>query len=243
MLAIKSALKNRFPKLWVKYVGYRRGYVEPELSLLPKVVPKTLVSVDIGANIGEYTLPLSKLSPAVHAFEPAAEMANILRKIVPANVTVHELALSDKSGVRTLSIPTVDGHHTYGLSSLEPRDGDGFLRKSVQTACLDDVALPRIGFIKIDVEGHELNVLGGATRTLSIDRPTFLIECEERHNPGGVSTLCQFFKDAGYEGRFLYMDRMQAMNEFDVRKHQGNEALASGAYVYNFFFFPDHAPI
>ena len=185
--AIKSALKNCFPGLWVKYVGYRRGYAEPELKLLPAVVPRHLISVDIGANIGEYTFPLSRLSSAVHAFEPAAEMASILKKIAPANVTVHELALSDKSGTTTLSTPTSNGHHAYGLSSLEQREGTCFLRATVKTACLDDVTLPQIGFIKIDVEGHELNVLRGAKRTISTDRPTLLVECEERHNPGGVS--------------------------------------------------------
>jgi FkbM family methyltransferase len=222
--AIKSTLKNRFPRLWVRYVGYRRGYAEPELKLLPQIVPKDLVSVDIGANIGEYTLRLSELSHEVHAFEPAAEMANILRKAVPANVTVHELALSDKSGAGTLSTPTQDGHHTYGLSSLEPRDGDDFLRANVRTARLDDIALSNIGFVKIDVEGHELNVLRGAKRTIAIDRPIFLVECEERYNPGGVSALSEFFNDVGYEGRFLYMNRMRAMNEFDPEKHQGDDA-------------------
>ena len=91
------------------------------------------------------------------------------------------------------------------------------MRESVQTACLDDVTLPRIGFIKIDVEGHELNVLEGAKRTISRDRPTLLIECEERHNPGGVSKLRELFRDAGYEGRFLHMDRMRSLDEFDVK--------------------------
>jgi hypothetical protein len=90
----------------VRYSEYCRGYIEPELKLLPQIVPRCLVSIDIGANIESYTVPLSRLSRAVHAFEPVSELVSILRKIAPANVTVHELALSDKRGVGTLSTPS-----------------------------------------------------------------------------------------------------------------------------------------
>jgi FkbM family methyltransferase len=63
---------------------------------------------------------------------------------------------------------------------------------TVDVATLDSFHLDEVGFIKADVEGHELPVLRGATETLRRWRPTILTEVEEHRSPGslrGISDL------------------------------------------------------
>lgn len=59
---------------------------------------------------------------------------------------------------------------------------------------LDDIIKDDVGFIKIDVEGHELAVLKGATSLINRCRPVLLVECEERHSPGGTERLFKFLQ-------------------------------------------------
>jgi len=107
----------------------------------------------------------------VHAFEPSAQMADLLRKTSAGNVTVHEMALSDHRGEAQLLIPRSGNRLSHGLASLErhaEKLGDSVLRQSVPTAPLDAVIGEDVAFIKIDVEGHELSVLNGAVNRLAI---------------------------------------------------------------------------
>jgi hypothetical protein len=75
----------------------------------------------------------------------------------------------------------------------------------VETRRLDDLSLAPVAFVKIDVEGHEFEVLEGATETLGRDTPSVLVEVEERHRHGAVAQVkdlmhgldydCLFFRD------------------------------------------------
>ena len=87
-------------------------------------------------------------------------------------------------------------------------------------AKLDDVLDGDIGFIKIDVEGHELSVLEGASSLIERCRPVLLIECEERHNPGGPAALFRHLKKAGYIGRFLREGIICDIGEFRLTRDQ-----------------------
>ena len=128
---IKAAIRRSFPNQWVAYTTWKRGYVEPEIAYLPKIVPRNRVSIDVGANIGVYTRALAKLTPHVYAFEPSKELASLLPRIIPANVTVLKSAASDRSGSGILNIPVEDGRKTVGLAtlSLQPSSCDLKLRR------------------------------------------------------------------------------------------------------------------
>jgi hypothetical protein len=68
---------------------------------------------------------------------------------------------------------------------------------------LDDYALDRVGFIKIDVEGHELAVLKGAEATIRGSMPSLLVEIEERHSLCGIQNVTAFLTGLRYEGFFV----------------------------------------
>ena len=113
---------------------------------------------------------------------------------------------------------------------------------AVKIATLDSLELQRVGFIKIDVEGHELAVLSGAAKTLVSERPNILIELEERHCPGTVSSVRRFLQELGYEGHFLFHGQVSPITDFREALHQNPEQLQESGraeYVCNFMFIPN----
>jgi FkbM family methyltransferase len=243
----KNALKDTFPALWLEWHFLRRPRsAEVELGYLERIIPDDAVTVDIGANCGLYTRQLARCSAKVFAFEPARQMAGLLRRTVASNVEVHEIALSDSDGVATLSVPLGGGQPVHSLASIEQREDDGpHATEQVRTARLDSVVREQVAFVKIDVEGHELRVLNGATGLLERSRPIFLVEAEERHRASTTASVFEFFAVRAYEGFFVLGDAIKPVSEFDPRTMQDADALLDDGgrkegrwYVNNFFFFP-----
>jgi FkbM family methyltransferase len=246
----KELLKDAFPSIWLHWhFLHRPKSAERELSYLRKVVAEDAVTVDVGANCGLYTRQLARLSRQVHAFEPSRDMARLLRRTSASNVSVHEVALSDHNGDAELFIPQGDNGLVYGLASLEQRAdlSANLVSTHVPTARLDAVVHQDVAFVKIDVEGHELNVLNGAVELLERSQPVFLVEAEDRHRAQATRSVFEFFRNKSYRGFFLKDDDVVAVDEFSPESLQDADALRpdggrkSGKfYVNNFFFFPRH---
>ena len=247
----KNLVKEAFPSLWLRWHFMQRPKsAEVELKVLGKVVPDGAVTVDVGANCGLYTRELSRLSKIVHAFEPSRQMATLLRRTSAANVNIHEIALSDQSGHAQLMIPKGDDGLVHGLASIEPQaelSARPCLSLDVPTARLDEVVRQDVAFVKIDVEGHELSVLKGASGLIERSRPVFLVEAEDRHRAYATKSIFEFFRDKAYRGFFLKEDRVIPVEEFDPVTFQDVDSLLpqggrkSGRfYINNFFFFPPH---
>jgi hypothetical protein len=99
--------------------------------------------------------------------------------------------------------------------------------------------------VKIDVEGHELSVLNGATALLDQSPPVFLVEAEDRHRAGATQSIFEFFRSRAYDGYFLEDGDVVPVDHFDVELFQDTESLLPNggrkqgrSYVNNFFFFP-----
>lgn len=143
---------------------------------------KASTFLDIGANSGLYTPVAALTSPNVriHAFEPLPTAANDLRATVKLNgwqdrVAVWEVAVSDRPGKAIL--------HELGTgSTLRPEFNDMVSRAAIEvsTCALEEWAeendIRDVDFIKIDVEGHELPVIRGATNFLARHQPTIFVE-------------------------------------------------------------------
>jgi FkbM family methyltransferase len=246
----KELLKDAFPSIWLHWhFMHRPKSAERELSYLRKVIPEDAVTVDVGANCGLYTRQLARLSRQVHAFEPSRQMARLLRRTSASNVSVHEIALSDHNGDAELFIPQGDNGLVYGLASLEPRADlpTKLVSTHVPTARLDAIVHQDVAFVKIDVEGHELNVLNGAVELLERSQPVFLVEAEDRHRAEATRLVFEFFRNKSYRGFFLKDDDVISVDEFRSENLQDTDALlpdggrkSGQSYVNNFFFFPQH---
>jgi FkbM family methyltransferase len=247
----KVLLKETFPSIWLRWHFKQiTKSAEHELQYLDKIVPAGAVTIDVGANCGLYTQKLARLSKQVYAFEPSHEMADLLRRTSARNVRVHEIALSDQTGNAELFIPEDDRQLVHGLASLEPTlasSNKHVVSVNVPTARLDAIVHQDVAFVKIDVEGHELNVLNGAVELLEHSQPVFLVEAEDRHRVEATRSIFEFFERKSYRGFFLKEGDVISIDQFDPEDLQdANVLLPDGGrksgrcYVNNFFFFPQH---
>jgi FkbM family methyltransferase len=145
-----------------------------EIDLLEQLwrrLPPIRAAVDVGANIGNHTIFLAGVLGAdVIAVEPSPVAAEYLRRNIAANgltnVRVVEAAAGAEPGTVTLSEPPQLGH-----AKVSPGG-------SIPMTTVDDIAaeLPRVDFVKIDVEGFESEVLAGCRSTIDRHQPAFAIE-------------------------------------------------------------------
>jgi len=247
----KELIKDTFPSAWLHWhLMHRPKTAECELSVLDKIVPRGAVTIDIGANFGLYTRRLARLSERVHAFEPSHKMADLLRRTSASNVRVHELALSDHTGQAELFTPQQGRDPVYGLASLEHREPTAnhhVVAATVPTARLDAVVQDDVAFVKVDVEGHELNVLEGAVELLERSQPVFLVEAEDRHRAQSTALVFAFFQKRSYRGYFLKDGGVYPVHQIDAGEQQDPDVLLPDggrkpgrSYINNFFFFPQH---
>ncbi len=228
------------PRLYARYRAYR-GYLtgEPELRLLRFLVDRERNSVDVGANKGVYTYFLARLSRRTFAYEPNPRIYRFLVPGVAPNVEVLPYALSDGTGEGVLAIPRRSKGYSNQCASLERAQFTGeVMEVRVERRRLDDQGHGPVGFIKIDVEGHEAAVLRGARRTLEEDRPNLLVEIEEVHNPDAFEETFAFLRALDYDGFALIEGRLTSLDHFDVERHQRRPIAGVGSYVYNFIFLP-----
>ena len=162
-------------------------------------VPGTEI-LDIGANIGYNSLMFSDYGP-VYAFEP------IFHKIVKLNIDNNKLkhqiysvpvALSNKSEVVSMYLANSvkeTGLRNYGGTSMYTFGGTDYSTETkVECHRLDDIYTGRVSFIKLDVEGHELQVLEGGKKVILENLPTILVELIDYEK----SKVPSFLKDLGY---------------------------------------------
>jgi len=176
-------------------VAYYTGDYESKLikAALKLIRPDSVV-LDVGANIGLWTVPLARaLSPAgcLHAFEPIPQNFARLEKNIGGNdiravVQLHRIGLSDtqasismalredfqngaETGNASIVINSNDGRFPWVDIAVVPLDGDLF----------HSLKIDRIDFIKIDIEGHEDKFLSGAMNILQRFRPIIFLEIND----------------------------------------------------------------
>jgi FkbM family methyltransferase len=189
-------------------------------------------------------------SARCYAFEPRRQAAaRLLRSLTHRSnprLRVEAVALSDKAGEAHLRI-AVNGPGRSTIESANHMGEAGAIETAtVPVRRLDEYAdqLGEVGFIKIDVEGHEEAVLRGARAILLKDRPAVLVEIEERHNAGSVQRVMRYLKDIGYRGLYFRGGRLRASETFDAGLHQDLDRLSETsdgepAYVNNFLFISE----
>ncbi|TVR84875.1 MAG: FkbM family methyltransferase, partial [Rhodospirillales bacterium] len=169
---------------------------------------------DVGANIGAYSVQLSKrCSPGgtVHSFEPVYHIRQKLHLNLAVNgarnVTVNDFALGDQDALLEMH-QVKEGVFRAGTSSfvknatIQAMGNDKFVVDVAKTRTLDgyvaEMGFQRIDFIKIDVEGFEFNVLRGGIKSIRQFRPAIILEFEfDRH--GDLSNkFVEFFAGLNY---------------------------------------------
>lgn len=213
-------MKNKIKLILQKLLGYHRYlYIfsnykiatlrqdtkEKDFFTFISTIKKKGAILDIGANLGIMTAHLSKNFPnaEIHAFEPEPNNLKVLEKIIQkkklSNVTIHPIALGDKDTTLEMVLPKEGQVKMQGLSHVvhpsitEWNEGETF---KVQSKKLDDLNLPAVSGIKMDVENFETFVLNGAAELIQRDHPVIYLELWENDNR---DQCFQFLEKLGYQ--------------------------------------------
>ena len=237
--------------------------VEPEFLWIKEVLEKDSVFMDVGANVGAYLYTLENhLKPEnIFAFEPNPQLFKRLKRLFP-KVNLLSLALSDVSTIAEFKIPVINGEkvHTRGTlqTSIKEKNEEKTILQKVEVKPLDDLVfdegyiekgrnaqtdkfnLKKIDFIKIDVEGNEMQTLRGAKKTIEKFKPILMVEMEQRHHKENLWTLISEIADWGYSVNFLDRKTLQPklLTEEFLNQQNPDNVKNYKDYINNIIFLP-----
>lgn len=199
---------------------------EPEAPYMKEVVRPGDICLHFGGSDGRHSFLLSKLvgpTGKVHVYEPSkysyAIMTRLLRWHGLRNVTPHNAAIGASDGEMILSVPRkMSGHigRAYGVvtdrggSASDEKLATGnkteFIDQPTAVVALDSLMkkenLPRVDFIRCDVEGAEIRLIEGGRATLERDLPSLLIEIHpfslQRNFGSSAEAVRDYFTGLGY---------------------------------------------
>ena len=209
---------------------------EKELVLINKFRDKSKIAVDVGVYRGVYSYKLSEEFNHVYAFEPNPLIYPFLNKNLTKiikNLTLSNFALSNNSGITDLKIPTrsksifknnVEELYKLGLATIHKNNNfNNYESIKVNKTKLDDnLKDVNIGFIKIDVEGHEKEVIEGARNLIIKYKPILLVEIEEKHNMKPVSETINFISQLGYSAFFCKNSQLYSVSKLENLNIENN---------------------
>ena len=224
---------RHFPRATYLARKIDRASYEPEMELLGVLCAPDKTGIDIGAKVGMYTYRIRKHSRDVVAFEPIPLFHSYLHKVFGTRrARIEPYAVSNKRANVTLRMPyDSGGGPQFGRSTIDPANKLAHKvvatvqELEIETRTVDDYAFDAVGFIKIDVEGHELAVLEGARKTIERDHPNLLIECNDDHFPDAVASVQKWMKDAGYDLYFLEKRAIRPAAEYSREPHWTKQSI------------------
>lgn len=179
-------------------------YEHEELEFLAETIfpklPSRSACLDLGANIGNHSLHFAEHFDRVIAFEPHPRTFGLLKlnaDLAP-NVVAINCGLSSSAG----QVSVNENRGNMGASSIGRQADAGGRAVSFELRRVDDIAEVRacaaISFVKIDVEGHELEALKGAAETLRRHQPVIAIEALGNEVCEGSTAALDFLRSLGY---------------------------------------------
>jgi FkbM family methyltransferase len=206
-ISFKVDLRDDLSRMWY-YWGYS-SYESATVRLFCRLLKTKFCVLDVGANIGYYTLLAAKALEGrgeVHAFEPCPRVFRWLSENARLNglscLTLNQTAVSDANGSQPLFFPADKAGTNASLIENFTVQGSSIVTSvlCLDTYCANKVKRP-VDLLKVDVEGAELNVLRGSRSLLQQQRPDIICEVLEPFD----DELNKFFRETPY-GAFLITD-------------------------------------
>lgn len=229
-----GALANITENDHLQLLLYYCGEFEPEcLHLMKRYLRPGATVLDVGANIGLYTIEAAKAvgsSGKVISIEASADHARTIERNVKlngfSNVSLVSTAVGEDDGTAILSLPAGGNYGMFTLGKVS-----GTASGEVQIRKIDDIlkqqGVVAVDFIKMDIEGSELQALRGAIKTIGHSRPPILIELNERALKGCGSSSTEvktLLTSLGYEGRIVGRNSLVPIPS-DQNRHDCDECL------------------
>lgn len=235
----------RGQKFWIKFhKEFRKrpeysGFYEGVLKVLaPLLIEDGAIVLDCGANVGKHTLNFARYvgdAGQVIAVEPNPETYRNLCDRVNANVNSHRITPMN------LAVGAVDSRISFFANTRRPALSSAIIAQAgprdhleeIEVSCrsVDDVFsdIPRLDFVKIDVEGFEFEVFKGARETIEKFRPYVFYENNRQQGVNNGN-----YEEDEFLGYFRELD--YSVHAANGMKLDGNSWLAPGPT--NFFAFP-----
>lgn len=259
---IKYLFKNLLSKfpffdgIFRRFIWSKLAHPEIEMKLLSKIEPGSInIALDIGAALGSYCWILKNKSKKVFAFEPGSLHFNYLNKVnFCSNIEVVNCAVGAMPDKKVMYTAGADNEamHTATLSKSNPvSSASNVVETNVEQIALDSFFENQINecddidFIKIDVEGYELEVLEGGRRLIDTFHPLIICEIEWRHNDR-YKEVFQFLFNLGYVCEYFAngcMNSVEISNVIDLQQPadlvgrlKGEVSASDNTYINNFIF-------
>lgn len=195
----------------------QESWFEDEVDFVRSILLPGECAIDIGANFGVYTVGLAEAvgsSGKIFGFEPAAQTSAYLRGTVQlrhrTQVELIQAAVSNHSGRALLKTGVTPELNAIKNTGDEQNSGE-----MVDVLAIDEFFSkdhPKIAFIKIDAEGHELAVGRGAKVTILKDQPLIMFEIRDAN--GFDFRFLEFLELLGFSG-YRLAPRMNLLVPFD----------------------------
>lgn len=194
-------LKNCIDRMIYVFGSFEKSNIQKIISIAKIIKPD--IFLDIGANIGVYTLAICRKTKIqnIHSFEPDYTnnlklRTNLLINNMSDSIIVHNEALSDNDGVANLMLARDGDYLNMGKSSLTPQENTNYDVAEVTTSQLDSIFKDKgkTILIKIDIEGHEEHALLGMCETLKNNSVFLQIEIF----PENYEKTSKILFDVGY---------------------------------------------
>jgi FkbM family methyltransferase len=191
-----------------------------------------VVAIDCGANIGVHTIEWAKRMTgwgSVLAIEAQERIYYALAGNIVINncfnaVALHA-AISDKPGVMMIPVPDYLTPASFGSLELRKTPNTEFIGQaidyseasltSVSAVSIDSLKLPRIDFIKLDIEGMEMEALSGAAESIARSKPALLVESIKTN----TTTLREWLGARDYQIFHVGMNFLAVHNSDPIRPH------------------------
>lgn len=210
-------------------------YQQVEIDLLLSLINENTVIYDIGGNVGYHATAFASKSKHVYTFEASPQHYDLLRRNLDGNIHCrhYNLAIGDHNG--TINVETVDVTQAgnYGEACVGSDSGQTVPVRSIDTLIEKNKLMPP-HVMKIDVEGHEPNVLRGALKTIRQHQPLIYLEAQDSNN---TPEIYQLLTDLKYSLGWCII-RNYNPNNFNQNTNNHFENSA----IFSIIAFPEKNP-
>jgi FkbM family methyltransferase len=196
-----------------RHIFFFGSYSPAELRFLRRATEmlranrSNITFADVGANVGQHSLYMSRFADRIIAFEPNEAVAYRLSQNIDLNnlrnIEIVRCALGDEAGSGSLGSGLARNSGSRSLVWSLDAERDNIVAVARGDDVMRELDVKRVDLLKVDVEGYEKKMFAGMQETLLRDRPVILFELVGREIKGGFSSEKEL-RDALYPDAVLY---------------------------------------
>jgi len=202
----------------------------PELFFLKVLIKPGFVCIDIGANVGYYSVFLSKFvaeSGHVYSVEPVPLFAEVFvkntKKFALENISLYQTALGAEQKRITMGTPQIEGVFRHGLTKVIDSDEQNYMKTyEVEMLVPNQLFsfLDKLDFVKCDVEGYEVNLFPHFLEVIQKFKPIIQIEISGEENRRDISSMLE---PIGYKPYKLSNSLLEVLSPEEMLTYSGGD--------------------